>query len=111
MLNPKHPTPDTAPSPGTSLVRPLSGLVHPPVCDCTRVPAAAPATPPAPASRPGVRITPGALIATIAGGTAAALVVGAVLVSMLLAVAVTAVSVALCALVLRSLLNDTKKGR
>ncbi|MFB7546049.1 SpdD protein [Streptomyces sp. NPDC056154] len=110
MLNPKHPTPDTASAPHASLVQPLPGLVHPPVCDCTRVPAA-PAPPPAPASRPGVRITPGALIATVAGGTTAALVVGAVLVSMLLAVAVTAVSVALCALVLRSLLNDTKKGR
>ena len=44
-------------------------------------------------------------------GTAVVLVVGAVLVSMLLAVAVTAASVAVCALVLRSLLASDAKRR
>ncbi|MGW7709815.1 SpdD protein [Streptomyces sp. NPDC054771] len=106
MFTPKHPAPDTAPAPDTSLVQPLAALAHPPVCDCTRVPAPTAA----PASRSGVRLTPGALIATVAGGTAAVLVVGAVLVSMLLAVAVTAASVAICAVVLRSLVNRTSQG-
>ncbi len=46
-----------------------------------------------------------------AGGTAVVLVVGTVLVSMLLATAITAASIALCAVVLRSLLNDKNKGR
>lgn len=39
------------------------------------------------------------------------LVVGAVLVSMLLAVAITAASVAICAVVLRSLLNSHNRQR
>ncbi|MFF3253919.1 SpdD-like protein [Actinacidiphila glaucinigra] len=66
----------------------------------TPVPAA-----PAP-SRPVVQLTPGALVALVGGGTAVVLVVGAVLVSMLLAVAVTAASVAVCAVVLRSLMTS-----
>jgi len=52
-----------------------------------------------------VQFTPGALVVAAAGGTALVLVVGTVLVSMLLAVAITAASVAICAVVLRSLLN------
>ncbi|MDI3348042.1 SpdD protein, partial [Streptomyces sp. AJ-1] len=45
------------------------------------------------------------------GGTAAVLVVGTVLVSMLLAVAITAASIAVCAVVVRSLINQQHKGR
>ncbi|WP_415950583.1 hypothetical protein [Streptomyces sp. KLOTTS4A1] len=55
-------------------------------------------------------MSPGTLIALAAAGTVGALVIGAVLVSMLLAVAVTGVSIAVCAIVLRSLLaSDTKR--
>ena len=46
-----------------------------------------------------------------AGGTAVVLVVGAVLVSLLLAVAITGASVAVCALVIRSLVNADAKRR
>ncbi|MGW1845088.1 SpdD protein [Streptomyces sp. NPDC001966] len=107
MFSPKYPTPDIAPTPATSLVRPPAALAHPPACDCHHTPA--PATTPAPRST--VQITPGALIAAVAGGSAVVLVVGAVLVSMLLAVAITAASVAICAVVLRSLVNHTNQDR
>ncbi|MYS42106.1 SpdD protein, partial [Streptomyces sp. SID5998] len=50
-------------------------------------------------------------LALVGGGTAVVLVVGAVLVSMLLAVAITGVSVAVCAVVLRSLVKDLHKHR
>lgn len=52
-----------------------------------------------------MRFTPGSLLVAAASGTAVVLVVGTVLVSMLLATAITAASVAVCAVVLRSLLN------
>ena len=48
------------------------------------------------------------LACAVAGGTAVVLVVGAVLVSMLLAVAITEFSVTVCAVVLRSLLNSSR---
>jgi hypothetical protein len=97
MLRPKVPT-NPAPT----------GIVTPPTVKPTLIvpqtPAPAP-TPAAPApSRPTVQLTPGVLVAAVGGGTAVVLVVGAVLVSMLLAVAVTGVSVAICAVVLRSLM-------
>ncbi|MFC9673884.1 SpdD-like protein [Streptomyces sp. NPDC056949] len=66
---------------------------------------------PAASTRPTVQLTPGALALVVAGGTAAVLVVGAVLVSMLLAVAITGVSVAICALVIRSLIRTDLKRR
>ncbi|MFD6277163.1 SpdD protein [Streptomyces sp. NPDC060209] len=106
MFTPKYPTPDTAPTADTSLVRPLTGLVHPPACTCHHTTAPAPAPTPAPVGRPSVQLTPGALIVAAAGGTGVILVVGTVLVSMLLAVAITAASVAICAVVLRTLLNN-----
>lgn len=106
MFTPKYPAPDTAPTPDTSLVRPLTGLVHPPACNCHHTPASAPVPAPLPPGRPSVQLTPGALVVAAAGGTAIVLVVGTVLVSMLLAVAITAASVAICAVVLRSLLNN-----
>ncbi|MFJ3594011.1 SpdD protein [Streptomyces sp. NPDC090231] len=112
MFTPKYPTPDTPPTAATSLVPPLTGLVHPPACDCHHTPATTtPAPAPAPVSRSAVQVTPGTLAVAVAGGTAVVLVVGAVLVSMLLAVAITAASVAICAVVLRSLLNSHNRQR
>ncbi|MDI5968642.1 SpdD protein [Streptomyces sp. SL13] len=67
---------------------------------------------PAPVSnRPVIQLTGGSTLALIAGGTTAVLVVGTVLVSMLLAVAITAASVAVVAVVLRSLLNHHDTNR
>ncbi|MEU3481354.1 SpdD-like protein [Streptomyces sp. NPDC033754] len=62
-------------------------------------------------TRSTVQLTPGSAVALAAGGGAMVLVVGAVLVSMLLAVAITGVSVALIAVVLRLLIRDMQKGR
>ncbi|MEV7877701.1 SpdD protein [Streptomyces microflavus] len=108
MFTPKIPPPDTAPTPGTSLVQPLTGITHTPACTCHQSSSVAPAPAPAPAapvSRPAVHLTPGSLLVAAAGGTAMVLIIGTVLVSMLLATAITAASVAICAVVLRSLLN------
>jgi hypothetical protein len=67
---------------------------------------------PAPAaSRPAVQITPGALVVLVVGGTVVVLTIGAVLVSMLLAVAITAGSLAVVALVARSILTTEAKQR
>ncbi len=90
MIHPKYPPPDVYTAPATPVVPTAD---HPPA----PVPAA---------SGPMVRLTPGGLVTVAAGGTAAVLVLGAVLVSLLLAVAVTACSVAVCAVVLRSLIHD-----
>jgi hypothetical protein len=104
MFHPKIPT---MPQP--------TGLITPPaVVKPTAVIQQQTSTPvpvaPVPASpRPTVQLTPGAVVALIGGGTAVVLVVGAVLVSMLLAVAITGASVAVCALVLRSLINTEAK--
>ncbi|WP_405891990.1 SpdD-like protein [Streptomyces sp. NBC_01527] len=78
---------------------------HAAACACQHTtPAPAPV-----ASGPAVRLSPAGVLAVVGGGAAVVLVVGAVLVSMLLAVAVTGASVAVCAVVLRSLLNDPRK--
>ncbi|MFJ4860142.1 SpdD-like protein [Streptomyces sp. NPDC088748] len=85
----------------TATVEPHHGTAS--VCGCPQNP-----VPGQSASRvqlPGVRLTPAGLVAVVAGGAGLVLVVGAVLVSMLLAVAITGASVAVCAVVLRSLLN------
>ncbi|MFI8198354.1 SpdD protein [Streptomyces sp. NPDC085942] len=112
MFTPKIPPPDTAPTPATSLAQPLTGITHTPACTCHHTPAATQTpVPAAPVSRPAVHLTPGSLLVAAAGGTAMVLIVGTVLVSMLLATAITAASVAVCAVVLRSLLNDKNKGR
>ncbi|MGW2552411.1 SpdD protein [Streptomyces sp. NPDC001635] len=104
MFTPKYPTPDTAPTP-TTVAQPSTAT--PPVL--------APQTSPAPVvpapNRPTVQLTPGSTLALAAGGGAVVLVVGAVLVSLLLAVAITGVSVALCAVVLRSLVKDLHNHR
>ncbi|MFI2370361.1 SpdD-like protein [Streptomyces sp. NPDC018833] len=103
MFRPKIPT---MPTP--------TGIVTPPAVEPTAIvqhtPAPAPIAPAAPA-RPTVQLTPGTALALVGGGTAVVLVVGAVLVSMLLAVAVTAASVAVCALVVRSLISSQAKHR
>jgi hypothetical protein len=76
---------------------------HPAACTCHHTPAT---PPPAPVpARPAVQLTPGSALAVAAGGAGVVLVLGAVLVSMLLAVAITAASVAVCAVILRTLLN------
>ncbi|MBO4255762.1 SpdD protein, partial [Streptomyces griseorubiginosus] len=72
-------------------------------------PAPLPATPVS--NRPTIQLTPGSALALAAGGGAVVLVVGAVLVSLLLAVAITGMSVAVVAVVLRSLLKDLDKHR
>lgn len=106
MLRPKIPTNPTL----TGTV--LPSLVQPPAshsqaCACQHT-----ATAPAPVpSRPAVQLTPAGLVAVVGGGVVAVLVVGAVLVSLLLAVAVTAASIAVCAVVLRSLLNSQTRER
>jgi hypothetical protein len=96
VLRPKYPN---APVPSTA-VAPTA--VH-------RNHEATPVAPQAPAPHRTVQLTPGGLAAVVGGGAAVAIVVGAVLVSLLLAVAVTAASVAVCAVVLRSLLNSQHK--
>ncbi|MEV5941695.1 SpdD-like protein [Streptomyces sp. NPDC051994] len=104
MLRPKVPTMPQptghAASPGV-IVEPTTSVQRP-------VQAYAPTPTP---SRPTVQITPGAVAALIGGGTAVALVLGAVLVSMLLAVALTGTSLAICALVVRSLMSSGTKRR
>jgi hypothetical protein len=83
---------------------PLEQHQHPAAaCPCQH-------TTPAPASplTPAVRLTPTGLLVAVGGGAAVVLVVGAVLVSMFLAVAVTAMSVAVCAVVLRSMVNGQR---
>ncbi|MGP3753479.1 SpdD-like protein [Streptomyces sp. IBSNAI001] len=62
-------------------------------------------------NRPTVQLTPGSALALVGGGAAVVLVVGAVLVSMLLAVAITGASVAICALVIRSLIASDNQHR
>ncbi|MEU4086525.1 SpdD-like protein [Streptomyces aureus] len=90
-----------------AVVEPTAVIQHTP-----RAPAPAPFVPAAPVpARPAVQLTPGAVIALVGSGTAVVLVVGAVLVSMLLAVAITGASVAICALVIRSLINADSKRR
>ncbi|NEE34327.1 SpdD protein, partial [Streptomyces sp. SID7982] len=70
MFTPKIPPPDTAPTPGTSLVPPLTGLLHPPACTCHQAPPAPAPAPAAPPARPAVQLTAGSLIVAAVGGTA-----------------------------------------
>ncbi|MGW3829285.1 SpdD-like protein [Streptomyces sp. NPDC005071] len=81
---------------------------HTAACACQHN-APAPVAPAA--TGPAVRLSPAGVLAVVGGGAAVVLVVGAVLVSMLLAVAVTGASVAVCAVVLRSLLNNPPRHR
>ncbi|MGI5140250.1 MULTISPECIES: SpdD-like protein [unclassified Streptomyces] len=105
MLRPKVPTnpmPTGIVTP-PAIVEPTAAVQH------STVPAPMPVAP-APA-RPTIQLTPGAVVALVGGGTAVVLVVGAVLVSMLLAIAITGASLAICALVIRSLVNSDTKRR
>ncbi|WP_086769463.1 SpdD-like protein [Streptomyces bobili] len=103
MLRPKIPT---MPTP-TGLVTPPAVVEPTTVVQHHQAPAPAPAA----STRPTIQLTPGTVLALVGAGTAVVLVVGAVLVSMLLAVAVTGVSVAVCAVVIRSLINTDLKRR
>ncbi|MGW0465696.1 SpdD-like protein [Streptomyces sp. NPDC003027] len=60
---------------------------------------------------PAIRLTPTGLVTVVAGGAGVVLVIGTVLVSLLLAVAITGASVAVSAVVLRLLVRDLQKGR
>lgn len=100
MFTPKYPAPHTAPPPAAA-----PGAVKGASVD--HVPAPAPVEPHS--IRSTVHLTPGSALALVAGGGAVVLVVGAVLVSMLLAVAITGVSVAVLAVVLRLLIKDLNK--
>ncbi|WP_369186356.1 SpdD protein [Streptomyces sp. R08] len=103
MFTPKYPPQDTAPAPAPVVYVPTAGAP---------VPAPQALAPLAPVSnRPTVQLTPGSALALAAGGGAVVLVVGAVLVSLLLAVAITGMSVAVVAVVLRSLLKDLNNQR
>ncbi|MER7539564.1 SpdD-like protein [Streptomyces sp. NPDC097704] len=62
-------------------------------------------------ARTSIQLTPGSALALAVGGGAVVLVVGTVLVSMLLAVAITGASIAVVAVVLRLLVRDMQKGR
>ncbi|MFF0303120.1 SpdD protein [Streptomyces sp. NPDC004562] len=104
MLTPKYPPQDTAPPP---VVVPAQTTAQAPA-----VHPQAPGVQPVPVTqRPTVQLTPGTAVALVGGGTAVVLVVGAVLVSLFLAVAITGVSVAVTAVVLRSLVKDMHKHR
>jgi hypothetical protein len=106
MFRPKIPTNPTP----TGFVIPSS--VEPTaIVRHTPPPAPAPAPVAQPSTRPAVQLTPGTALALVGGGTAVVLVVGTVLVSMLLAAAITGVSVAVCAVVLRSLLTSQRTHR
>ncbi|WP_328895178.1 SpdD-like protein [Streptomyces sp. NBC_00236] len=104
MFQPKIPT---MPQP-TGLVTPPA--VIQPTTITPGTPGPVPAAAPAP-SRSVFQLAPGTALALVGAGTAVVLVVGAVLVSLLLAVAVTSASVAVCAVVLRSLIASDAKRR
>ncbi|MFB7589310.1 SpdD-like protein [Streptomyces sp. NPDC056169] len=95
----------------------VSPLIQPTAATATHIESATchHAHTPAPASPraqvPAVRLTPTGLVTVVAGGAGLVLIVGTVLVSMLLAVAISAASVAVCAVVMRSLLNSQHKHR
>lgn len=111
MFTPKYPLPDTASPPATVPLVPVVDTAAQVEPTHATAPAPVPVPVPAAAKRSTVQLTPGGVVAVAAGGTAAVLVVGAVLVSMLLAVAITAASVAVCALVVRWILASQNTNR
>ncbi|WP_030553051.1 hypothetical protein [Streptomyces exfoliatus] len=109
MLQPRipvNPLPTGTVIPLTQPTAPTAA-VEPVACHHDHTPVPASVT----ARRTTLQLTPGSALALAAGGGAVVLVVGAVLVSMLLAVAITGVSVALIAVVLRLVVRDIHKGR
>ncbi|MGW0613478.1 SpdD-like protein [Streptomyces sp. NPDC002788] len=107
MFRPKIPT---MPTP-TGHVSPPAVVEPTTIVPAAQTPQPAPVAPAPAPSRPTVQLTPGTALALVGVGTAVVLVVGAVLVSMLLAVAITGASLAICALVIRSLINADAKRR
>ncbi|MFB6899332.1 SpdD-like protein [Streptomyces hydrogenans] len=107
MLRPKIPT---MPTP-VGVTAPPAVVQPTTVEPAPQTMAPAMAAPVVPTARPTIQITPGSVLAVVGAGTAVVLVVGTVLVSMLLATAVTAASVAVCAVVVRSLLTSPNKHR
>ncbi|MFF8674411.1 SpdD-like protein [Streptomyces sp. NPDC015242] len=106
MIRPKIPVNPTP----TGLSTPPAVIQPTSITPGSAVPPPAPMAPAPAPSRPTVQLTPGAVVAVAGMGTAVVLVVGAVLVSMLLAVAITGASLAICALVIRSILStDTRR--
>ncbi|MFI5545673.1 SpdD-like protein [Streptomyces sp. NPDC051815] len=107
MIRPRIPVNPLPTGLVTPLIQPTtaveSHLDTVPTCGCGHTPA--PGLPTSRMRLPGVSLTPAGLATAVAGGAGLVLVVGAVLVSMLLAVAITGASVAVCAVVMRSLLN------
>ncbi|MEU1668731.1 hypothetical protein ABZ547_35160 [Streptomyces sparsogenes] len=97
MFRPKFPEAPALPS--AQVIGPSVPAVqhsHAPACSCQHT---------APAPAPARRVVPG-----IRGGTVAAVVtVGIVLTALLAAVAVTAISVAVAAVVMRSLLGSQRR--
>lgn len=100
MLHPVHPLAMPRPTIQQPSSAPAPTAEQPPATWQATVPA-----------RPVIKATAGSLGLMVAGGTVLVLVVGSVLVSLLLATAITAVSVAVCAVVLRSLLNSQNGPR
>ncbi|MFD4689758.1 SpdD-like protein [Streptomyces sp. NPDC058463] len=99
---PVNPLPTGIVTPLITTAAPASTSVeqhHTAACACQH-------TTPAPVAPAAVRLSPAGVLSVVGGGAAVVLVVGAVLVSLLLAVAITGASVAVCAVVLRSLLNN-----
>ncbi|MFF5280580.1 SpdD-like protein [Streptomyces sp. NPDC013171] len=106
MLRPRIPVNPLPTGLVTPLVQPTTPTdIEPAACHHDH----APATPRV--QVPAVRLTPTGLLAVVAGGAGLVLIVGTVLVSMLLAVAITGASIAVVAVVLRLLVRDMQKGR
>ncbi|MFJ8665157.1 SpdD-like protein [Streptomyces sp. NPDC093600] len=110
MLRPRIPVNPVPTGIVTPLVQPTNPTeIEPSTCHRDHAPVPVPAPPRV--QSPAVRLSPTGLVTVVAGGAGLVLVVGAVLVSMLLAVAITGVSVALIAVVLRLLVRDMQRGR
>ncbi|SED35025.1 SpdD-like protein [Streptomyces sp. TLI_105] len=110
MLRPRIPVNPLPTGIVTPLVQPTTATnIEPASCHHDHTPAPVPATPRL--QVPAVRLTPTGLVTLVAGGAGLVLIVGTVLVSMLLAVAITGASVAVVAVVLRLLVRDMQKGR
>ncbi|WP_024761269.1 hypothetical protein [Streptomyces exfoliatus] len=104
---PVNPLPTSIVSP---LIQPTAATathIEPATCHHAHTPA--PTSPRA--QVPAVRLTPTGVVTVVAGGAGLVLIIGTVLVSMLLAVAISAASVAVCAVVMRSLLDSQHKHR
>jgi hypothetical protein len=101
MFTPKYPPQDTAPA----QITPAAVVHHPAPYAPVSVP-----VPAAPGiNRPTLQLAPGSALALVASGSALVVIIGAVLVSMLLAVAITAASVAVCAVTVRSILKSDRR--